>query len=456
MKTKQIEIPLRARDYCLYGIPYGLSQEERIRADTFLRNKGALSVLSVAGAIWQRYGDNEPMVSITIKVSYPLKNYLADTLAANLSDSRAPKILAWLAEHDVVDTGDYVTLHNGELCAESDAFFCQYNDEYYPDSDNSVTVRVSRGQETWCESAADNNAFQCDYSGDYFCNDAFTCVDVGGDSVCLEWNQDSLYYWESDDSYHDDPEPEEEEENDIPDYHNSPKPWKNTAYRGLVFGCELEMYAINDRADVAEIADNNGLFSERDGSLDSNHGIEVIGRPMTLAEHQAPEGPWLSFLSDVAGKAKGWNAGTGYGLHVSVNRDGMSDYLTGKLLVFIHSNQYLCENIAGRSASQWQRYVKKSVKDGKLKSGEKYEALAIRSASRLECRIFRSTLKPEGFLRGVEFVAAAVEFCRSASAVALTDAAFLAWLKMPENGGAYPNLCLHLGIKKPAVKKLAA
>lgn len=455
MKTRQIEIPLRARDYCLYGIPYGLSQEERILADTFLRNKGSLSVLSTAGGVWQRYGDSEPMVSLTVKVSYPLKNYLADTLAANLSDSRAPKILAWFVERDVVDTGDYVTLHNGELCAESDAFYCQYNDEYYPDSDNSVTVHVSRGQETWCENAADCYAFRCDYSGDYFCNDAFTCVDVGGDSVCLEWNQDSLYYWESDDSYHDDPEPEEDDD-DIPDYHNSPKPWKNTAYRGLVFGCELEMYAINDRADIAEIADNNGLFSERDGSLDSNHGIEVIGRPMTLAEHQAPEGPWLSFLSDVAGKAKGWNAGTGYGLHVSVNRDGMSDYLTGKLLVFVHSNQYLCENIAGRSASQWQRYVKKSVKDGKLKSGEKYEALAIRSASRLECRIFRSTLKPEGFLRGVEFVAAAVEFCRSASAVALTDAAFLAWLKMPENGGAYPNLCLHLGIKKPAVKKVAA
>ena len=168
---------------------------------------------------------------------------------------------------------------------------------------------------------------------------------------------------------------------------------------------------------------------------------------MTLASTTSC--PWLKFLAAVQGKAKGWNAGTGYGLHVSVNRDGMSHYLTGKLLVFIHSNQSLCEGIAGRKANQWQKYVCKNVKDGKMASGEKYEALAIRSKSRLECRIFRSTLKPEGFLRGVEFVAASVEFCRDASAIALTESAFLEWLKLPENCGTYPNLCLHLGIKKP-------
>jgi hypothetical protein len=454
MKTKTFRVGMQMRDYALYGIPYLLSTEQRAILDNWLKEKRILSVLSASSPYMAHYGEH--VVDLKCKLSHPLKEYIIDAFQANLSRGAAPEVFAWLSRKGLVDEDDYVTLYDGSISLADDAFYCENRSDYYPDSEDSVQVKTSirRGadSETWCREAAESDAFECQHSGHWFCNENFTCVGVEGDSVCLEYNEGEIHYWESDGEYHWDYEPEEEDDDDddgVSDYHGSPKPWRNASYKGLVFGCELELYATADRVDVGQIANDCGLFAERDGSLDGEHGIEVIGSPMSLAETQDKDGPWLKFLAAVQGKAKGWNAGTGYGLHVSVNRDGMSHYLTGKLLVFIHGNQSLCEGIAGRSANQWQKYVCKNVKDGKATSGEKYEALAIRSRSRLECRIFRSTLKPEGFLRGVEFVAASVEFCRDASAIALTESAFLEWLKLPENCGAYPNLCLHLGIKKP-------
>ena len=454
MKTKLISVGMKNRDWLLYRIPYLLSPAERESMDLFLQHRKVISVLSASSPYKGYYA--EYSVDLLCKLSCPVKEYLVDTLNANLESGRARKILAWLSDKGLVCDDDYVTLHDGTLHEQDSAFFCENRNEYYPDSDDAVQVRTRRNSsggyyETWCLEAAEADGFKCDHSGHWFCGEVFTCVDVEGDSVCLEWNESEIHYWESDGEYHWDYEPEDEDEDEdgVSDYHGSPKPWRNTSYKGLVFGCELELYATADRVEVSQIADRCGLFAERDGSLDGERGIEIIGSPMSLADHQDKNGPWLRFLDAVQGKAKGWNAGTGYGLHVSVNRDGMSHYLTGKLLVFIHSNQELCEGIAGRSANQWQKYVRKNVKDGKMASGEKYEALAIRSRSRLECRIFRSTLKPEGFLRGVEFVAASVEFCRDASAIALTESAFLEWLRLPENCGTFPNLCLHLGIKKP-------
>lgn len=451
-----LRIPLRAKNYLLFGIPYGLSEQERKTSDDYLKLNRASSALR-AGEVWMR-GDGEPMVYLTCKASYTLKEYLKHTFEANLNESRAGECMEWMQDNGIIDSDDYVILHSGSRCFESDAFHCAHYEEWYP-NDESVMVysnpRSFRDKEEWCQDAADNSAFYCESSCKYFSND-FSCVYVDGQTVCLEYHDDSLYMWESDGEYHWESEPEEDDEDEeggIPDYHDSPKPWRSNSYAGPVLGCELEMLATGDRADVADIAGRHGLFYERDGSLDRERGIEIIGKPMTLQEHQDKDGKWMRFLRDVQGKAIGWNAGVGYGLHVSVNRDGMSDYATGKMLVFIHDNQELCEGIAGRKASSWQRYVKKTVKDGRLKTGEKYEALAMRSKSRLECRIFRSTLKPEGFLRAVEFVSASVEFCRNASAINLTKSAFIDWLKLPENCATYPNLCIHLGLKKPASDK---
>ena len=94
MKTKTITVPFIERDYCLYGIPYLLSAEQRKFTDDFLKIAKVVSVLS-ASSPYQGYY-KQYSVNLLCKLSCPVKEYLIDTLNANLEDKRAAKILAWL------------------------------------------------------------------------------------------------------------------------------------------------------------------------------------------------------------------------------------------------------------------------------------------------------------------------------------------------------------------------
>lgn len=340
----------------------------------------------------------------------------------------------------------FVHTEDGEYIHEDDTWTCEKSGDVYSNLSESVSVYVSRwNTEEWCQDAADNYAFLCEKDNDYYANARFTEIEVDGEHICYERHADDLYYWDSDGEYHWEEEEEPEEENDIPDYHDEYRPWKEKDFgRELVFGCELELKAIDDRVTVKDIAHNFNLIAERDGSLCDTYGIEIIGGPMKLEEYK--DSNWIKFLKRVQGEAKGWDAGKGYGMHISINRKALSDFHVGKLLVFIHSNEELCEKIAGRGATEYQTYVDKKIPHGKHMYGDKYEALAIRDRNRLECRIFRSTLKPSSFLKNLEFVAAAIEFTRFASCEKLTGENFKSWLK--KNTREYKNLAKSLGMIK--------
>jgi len=347
----------------------------------------------------------------------------------------------------------FVHTEDGEYVHEDNTWTCEKTGKVYSDDVDAISVYVTRwSTQEWCQDAADSYAFFCDKSGDYYSNNRFTEIDVEGDTICKENYEDDLYYWDSDGEYHWEEEEEEEEENDIPDYHDEYRPWEEKNFgKELVFGCELELKATDDRVTVKDIANNCNLIAERDGSLCDTYGIEIIGPPMKLEEYSSNSN-WMKFLEKVNGEAKGWDAGKGYGMHISINRKALSDFHTGKLLVFIHSNEELCEKIAGRGATEYQTYVDKKIPHGKLYYGDKYEALAIRDRNRLECRIFRSTLKPSSFLKNLEFVAAAIEFTRFASCENLTSGNFKSWLK--KNTSQYKNLAKSLGMIKTNPKNV--
>ncbi len=347
----------------------------------------------------------------------------------------------------------FVHTEDGKYVHEDDTWTCEKTGNVYSNLVDSVSVYVNRwNTEEWCQDAADTHAFYCSRGNDYYSSYRFSEIEVDGEMVCHDRYADELYYWDSDDEYHwEEEEEEEEEENDIPDYHDEYRPWEAEDFgKELVFGCELELKAIDDRVKVKEIANNFNLIAERDGSLCDTCGIEIIGGPMKLEEYK--DSNWIKFLKKVEGEAKGWDAGKGYGMHISINRKALSDFHVGKLLVFIHSNEGLCEKIAGRGATEYQTYVDKTILHGKRRSSDKYEALAIRDGSRLECRIFRSTLKPSSFLKNLEFVAAAIEFTRFASCEKLTSENFKGWLK--KNTSQYKNLAKSLGMIKANPKNI--
>ncbi len=357
-------------------------------------------------------------------------------------------------ETEEIEDENLIETADGERVPEDETWECEKTGETYSNKVDSITVYVSRRTtEEWCQDAVDSYAFFCQNLDEHYSKSYFTKIEVEGQYVCQEANEENLYYWESDEEYHWEAEPEEDEdEYDIPDYHDEERPWEGKDFgKELVFGCELEVEATDSRVKVKEIANSFGLIGERDGSLDDTDGIEIIGPPQFLEDYSKKESLWLKFLEKVKDEAKGWDAGLGYGMHVSINRKALSDFHTGKLLVFINSNQELCTKIAGRGQTDYQRYCYKTIKDGKKQYGDKYEALAIRDNNRLECRIFRSTLKPSSFLKNIEFVAAAIEFTRFSSCGKLDTDSFKDWLK--KNTSSYKNLARKLGVLKENPKK---
>jgi hypothetical protein len=219
------------------------------------------------------------------------------------------------------------------------------------------------------------------------------------------------------------------------------------------YGVELETL-VKETDNVSLVYNkivDRGFLGERDGSLDSRRGIEIVGKPMTFEQNREE---WLGLLESLRGKVIGWMAGTGYGMHVSVNRKNLSRLHQGKFLVFIHANKSLCEKIAGRKEVHWCSYHPgKKVTDAKRVYDDKYQAVSLRSEERMEVRIFRSTLSPEGFMRNLEFVAAAVDFTRTHGISQLRESVFREWLRTGGRRKQYPNLFATLNPKPKIVEQ---
>lgn len=350
---------------------------------------------------------------------------------------RTEEQLDALHEAGELDRDGWKELHEGGWAHEDDVWTCSHCDNtYLNDAESSTTVRVRRGQEEWCEDCRDRDAFHCERSDEYYCDSHYSSVRVEGETVCYEAYSDELYHWDSDDSYHWEEEPEQEDDPRA-DYHGMRRSWNvvGRTKRGLdnnyyvatpasvtrpngslshddLLGTELEVEA-NDREDLEIIcrkAGSLGILAEKDGSLDDDLGVELVGSPLSIQGYR--KGPWEEMIKTLKGTAKGWDAGKDYGMHVSLNRVGVDAFTQGKFVCWFSINRRLCEIVAGRREVHWAKYVPKKVSCGREDESDKYEAAAIRSGKRIEVRIFRSTLKWESFLKNVQFVQAALDFCR--------------------------------------------
>lgn len=380
--------------------------------------------------------------------AHRFRGTLAVILSAPSSDI-SQELCEWANER----TGTEVVSVGERMLPLDDCTTCEHCSEIV-ESDDAATVRTGRRRATeeWCESCRNSDAFTCADCGEEFHENLACGCNTSEETVC-EGCAESYFYCEgcnctcSQDSYGEggrcsDCTPSEDEAG-IPEYHSQSRCYRPGV--ALKFGVELELKASDteDCRSILELAEGRSWIAERDGSLDAELGIEVVAPPLSLGENLEQWGEVLSSIRR-SSLAVGWDAGKNYGMHVSINRKALSAFHQGKLLVFVNGEQGLCERVAGRSEVSWARYVKKSVGFAKCSSGEKYEALSLRSESRMEMRIFRSTTSKEGFARNVEFVAACVEFTRSAGVCELRESSFLAWLSKPDNCALYPSLFAHL------------
>lgn len=307
----------------------------------------------------------------------------------------------------------------------------------------------------------------CAISGLRFHNNSMRPLRVAGQPTVWVQNdvaqhQNPRLYWVSDEHYEDEPEfrhhgghwsnlpppPPRPRYGQFLGYHSGVRTWNHSSAddeiaNNKLYGVELEICAKKDRNDICRIAGEHELLSESDGSLDGTYGVEIIGKPLTFEQIKAKDGQWLKFLEAIRGKAKGYTAGGGrdYGMHISVNRLHLEQSHSARLMVFVHRNQNLCEHVARRQSCSWCRFDESSAKsyiDRDQNEGERYHALAVRGRKRLEMRIFRSNIKPESFMRNVEFLDACLEYTRGATVSELTVHLFLFWLNKKKT--LYPNL----------------
>lgn len=270
---------------------------------------------------------------------------------------------------------------------------------------------------------------------------------------CESCADSHAYCWE-DGEYRSEPEPE----STIPDYHDGDRDDLNDGVdwtRPDLLGVELETYCQcpEDDRDAALIVGD--CLGEKDSSLDDAHGVEFIFRATTMAEiHAAALSPTLAGGSGILAVANvlkrrgaiAWDAGTGYGMHVSINAGAMTELHCAKFCRFINDNRQWCEAIAGRTENRWARYQPNSLV-ATTKNREKYVAAARRDDDRIEVRIFRASLNADRIVRNCEFVDSIRVFTESASYGQLTFERYREWLAMPSQS-RYAALRKFYGIVK--------
>jgi predicted nucleic acid-binding Zn-ribbon protein len=287
---------------------------------------------------------------------------------------------------------DYVPVHNTDgYLPVDDCIHCEHEDVWVESDDaHEFNDEYYTGQ--WIS----DNTFECNSCGERFSNSDYECCGCCSDCGC--------------------PDRDDNDER-VKDYSNrSANKLKPERDVPIKFGIELEVEAarsLSDSLDAFDAALPSGYcVYKEDGSLED--GFEVVTRPDCPSVHKRIFADALSRKS-IRETTTSWKSGR-CGIHIHVSRAPLSDLWVGRVAVLVHSSRMakVVAAVAGRYNKSY------CVIDGrkKLTSGKKeaycgrYDALNTGADNTIEFRIFRGTLHRESFLKNIEFVEAALAFCK--------------------------------------------
>ena len=298
-------------------------------------------------------------------------------------------------------------------CLESGFSQCDDCRDHYDDEQEGRGVNTSDGGV--CRNCAEDY-FTCDDCGGTFHTD-----DYGSEGRCEDCSRE------------DEDEDEDEDSDLINEYGYRPSPIFHGDPKERHYGVELEAVRKQGSLDDAarEVLDklNAGLgrhgfaYIKKDSSVTDAArqkgwvgGFEIVSHPATLDFHKER---WPAVLGKNAPQGLvSHDAGTGVGLHVHVERTGLSTLTIAKMLGFVHSraNRPYLEALARRPNSQaWARMIDdKKMSDAGKPAGDRYQALNLIPSKTVEFRLFRGTLNPDSFFRTLEFCDAVTEFAKPA------------------------------------------
>ena len=225
------------------------------------------------------------------------------------------------------------------------------------------------------------------------------------DTWCDECTNIAAYYWEDDGEYHSEPEPDIDEDT-FGRYHSNSR---NPANPGDI-GIEVELQFHDDASEVCEHARDSNIMLEEDASLNYSNSGEAITHPFKPDRDGLKKlGGLTEFLDAV--RASAWS-NTGYGIHVNVDRRGLSRFTLARVERFMSRNVHDVYRVAGRVASQWSPVLNRSTRDLGTVT-QKYAAMRIAS-DRIEFRLFQSNAKATGVRSCVRFSLDLIDYCRDA------------------------------------------
>lgn len=212
---------------------------------------------------------------------------------------------------------------------------------------------------------------------------------------------------------------------------------KGFRYLGVELEYECGSLTKEKAASISCVGLKNHLIVKEDGSL--RNGIELVTKPADRLTHLKEFKPFFEKFSQ-----KIIHAHTTTGMHVHVEREGLSELTVGKLSHFMAAkdNQSFLTNLAGRESLQYAKLgTNDAVSHSFLKIGvsDRYKALNLSNAKTIEFRLFSTPEKYEDFAKNLEFCDGLVEFCNMNSSIkSLTHGEFNSFIL--KNRGAYPNL----------------
>jgi len=394
-------------------------------------------------------------------------------LAKDISQAKAVRY----ANHRL--GGDWAVAQDTKRLSEKDCLIVDLHGGYHETTNALLKVRISATRTAgtaWVSAVKFHRGMLPDI---YTCQlthelvseayiPRFTVINQYNENIIVAGSycerQGYIFRW-LDGSYHTIRQPEART---VRNYHSDNRPrWWRTA-QGI--GMELEINC-SDRDKLATKL-HSEILAERDGSLDSYTGVELIGGPYTCEDYQKGKTPWeqtLTTIKDIGGEGHAATGGSNfYGIHLSLSRSLFTTFHGAKFVVFFNQQKQLCQLIGQRStlygvinSSGYE--IRKKVKDVVYFSGadrdkttihshiqgdvrdkitskntsyysetSKYEPVRV-DDKRYEVRIFRSNLRWERILKNVEFVDAVKEYTRDASASSVSTpytgtVDFLYWL----------------------------
>lgn len=301
-----------------------------------------------------------------------------------------------------------------------------------------------------------------------------------GDDVFLEADvYDELESEESDDDVDDD----DDSDSGLHGYHSSSRYFTeiNRTPNIPALGVELEVYA-DDRYDAVhsikqEMSDECWYY-ERDGSLDSRHGFEIITQPYGPEEWPGLAKRALANLIESGAVAYTQpHASDKYGIHVNVSRGHLTGLQEARMLMFtyLEGNRDFLQAVAqrryiyGGEATQLGAFKSEQLTISRLggtfstnynEAGTptrkkvcgrgKYNPINLHDGL-AEFRMFQSTLHYPSFMKNLEFVWALIEWTstKAATGTSVQHADFVLWLGAnPAREAQYPHLIAFL--RKPS------